>query len=122
MSQGKIQLNIVFTATPNLVGEGDRIFESHAKWMEESHPRDGENALLSYSVAKGPELSNPFDPSSEPTGNTTFVVSEVYESQSGVANHWKMGAETWKDFPAMGEWGGQCKVTVLHGTPVVHAL
>ncbi len=40
--KGKSQITIVFTATPDLVGEGDRIFESHAKWIEETHSREGE--------------------------------------------------------------------------------
>ena len=30
-TQGKTQLTIVFTAPPDLVAEGDRIFASHAK-------------------------------------------------------------------------------------------
>jgi len=72
-------------------------------------------------VAKGPELSNPFDPSSAPTGNTMFVISEIYESQAGVDNHWNL-AGGWKDFPAMGEWAGKCKVALLHGTPRTQSL
>ena len=122
MSQGKIQLNLIFTATPDLVSEGDRIFVSHAEWMRESHPREGANALLSYRVAKGPEHSNPLDPSSATTSNTMYVITEVYETQAGVDNHWKLGMETWKDFSAMVAWAGRCKVTMLHGTPVVHSL
>ncbi len=122
MSQEKVQLNIVFTAPADQVAEGDRIFNSHAKWIKESHPREGKKALLHYTVAKGSELTNPLDPSSAPTGNTTFVVSEIYESMDGVDNHWQLGMNTWSDFQAMGEWAGNCKVTVLHGTPVVHTL
>ena len=32
--KGNTQLTVIFTATPDLVEEGDRIFESHAQWME----------------------------------------------------------------------------------------
>ena len=42
---GKIQLTVIFTATPDLVAEGDRIFNSHAAWMAKSHYRDGNKAL-----------------------------------------------------------------------------
>ena len=35
------------------VAEGDRIFESHVKWMT-GHPREGDTALLSYRISKGP--------------------------------------------------------------------
>ena len=101
--KGKSQITIVFTATPDLVGEGDRIFESHAKWIEETHSREGEKALLLYNIVKGPEQSNPMDPSSGPTGNTTFVLTEVYESEAGVEDHWRQAAD-WKDITATVDW------------------
>ncbi len=120
--KGKVQITIIFTAAPDLVEEGDRIFKSHAKWMKESHYREGDKALLRYNVVKGPESSNPLDPSSEPTGNTTFVLAEVYETQAGVEDHWKRGAEDWNDFTAFVEWASKCKATTLHGSPVIHSL
>ena len=120
--KGNIQLTIIFTATPDLVAEGDRIFGSHAAWMAESHHRDGELALLSYNVVKGPELSNPLDPSSTPTGNTSFVLTEVYATQAGMDDHWKQGVETWSNFGAFAEWAGKIQVAVLHGSPVIHSL
>ena len=40
------------------------------------HPREGDAALLSDSVSKGPAPPNAMDPNSEPTGNTNFVVDE----------------------------------------------
>ena len=120
--QGKIQLTAIFTATSELVAEGDRLFASHAVWMKESHYRDGELALLRYNVVKGPERSNPMDPSSEPTGNTSFVLMEVYETPAGMQDHWKQGAEGWKDFGAFVEWAGKVKATLLHGSTVVHSL
>ncbi len=73
-------------------------------------------------VVKGAELSNPLDPASEPTGNTSFVLDEVYESEAGVVDHWKQAAESWKDLPALLEWGGKCKITTLHGSPVIQSL
>ena len=120
--EGNVQITIIFTATSDLVEEGDRIFRSHAAWMAESHYREGDKALLMYNIVKGPELSNPLDPSSEPTGNTSFVLTEVYQTQAGVEDHWKQGTTTWKEFPALAEWAPKCKVTTLHGSPVVHSL
>ena len=67
--KGKIQLTYVIVAPPEQVAEGDRIFQSHAPWMEATHHRSGDKALLTYHLSKAPELSNPFDPSSAPTGN-----------------------------------------------------
>jgi hypothetical protein len=119
--QGKTQLTINFTASPDLVAEGDRIFASHAKWIRNTHCRDGEKALLHYNVVKGPELSNPMDPSSKPTGNTSFVLTEIYETPAGLADHWKQ-AQSWEDFPAVAAWVSKFKVTTVHGSPVVYSL
>ena len=44
------------------------------------------------------------DPSSAPTGNTCFVFSEVYETEAGVAEHFKQAGESWQDFPSLGVW------------------
>ena len=90
--------------------------------MEASHPRSGKNALLTYNVSKAPELSNPMDPSSAPTGNTCFVLSEVYETEGGVAEHFKQAGESWQDFPSLGQWFGKCKVTAVPASPIFNSL
>ncbi|MBV9167452.1 MAG: hypothetical protein JO342_15050, partial [Solirubrobacterales bacterium] len=73
-NEGKSQLLITFVGTPEEVGEIDRLAASHAEWMAETHHREGSKALLSYNFSKGPELANPLDPGSEPTGNTRYVL------------------------------------------------
>lgn len=60
--QGKTQVTFICTATVDQVAEGDRLFASHAAWMERTHYRDGELALLRYNIVKGPELSNAWAP------------------------------------------------------------
>ena len=119
--KGKTQISFIFTAPPDLVAEGDRIFASHAAWMEKTHHRDGELALLLYNVAKGPELSIPMDSSSAPTGNTNFTLTEVYANPAGLADHWGRSA-SWEDFNAVMAWAGKVKVSVLHGSPVIYSL
>jgi len=120
--KGKTQLTYIFTATPELVKEGDRLFASHAQWMEETHHKGGKRALLRYSVVKGPELSNPLDPSSPPTANICFVLLEVYDTPEALGDHWTQGVENWKDLRAFVKWASAVQVTVLHGSPVVHSL
>ena len=93
---GKSHLVIMFTVGPDDVAEGDRLFASHGEFMK-GHPREGDVALLDYSVSKGPELSNPLDPNSEPTGNTIFVIDEYYESPAGIARHWQDTTENWPE-------------------------
>jgi hypothetical protein len=48
----KIQLTAIIIAPPDQVAEGDRVFKSHAAWMESTHYRSGEKAFLSYNVVQ----------------------------------------------------------------------
>ncbi len=120
---GKTQLAIMITVGPNDVAEADRIFASHGEWMK-GHPREGDVALLEYTISKGPELSNPLDPSSEPTGKTIFLLSEFYESPAGIARHWQDGMANWPDLASVVELSGRDSVTVatLHSGTAVQAL
>ena len=119
---GKTQLIGIFISPPDQVAEGDRIFKSHRAWMEATHHRTGEKALLSYNVSKGPELSNPIDPNSAPTGNTCFVLSEIYETRAGVLDHFKQSFENWEDFQALGKWLEKCKVTFVPAASIFNSL
>jgi hypothetical protein len=120
-NMGKTHIVIMWIVGEDDVAEGDRLFASHAEWMK-GHPREGDEALLSYSISKGPELSNPMDPSSEPTGNTIFVLDEFYESPAGVPRHWKDAIDNWQDVGAIMEWTAKTKVATLHSGTAVQAL
>jgi len=86
------------------------------------HSRSGDTALLSYKISKGAELTNPVDPNSEPTGNTIFVLSEVYETPAGVPEHWRLAIEGWQDLPAFMDWSAKVDVSTLHSGTVVQGL
>ena len=119
---GKTHIVIMWTVGPDDVAEGDRLFESHGKWMT-GHSREGDTALLHYSISKGPELENPMDPNSAPTGDTIFVLDEFYESPAGVVEHWRLAAESWQDLGAVMEWSSKAKrVSTLHSGTLVQAL
>ena len=118
---GETHLSIMFTVEAEDVAEGDRIFASHAQWMK-GHPREGDVALLEYTVSKGPELSNPLDPNSEPTGRTIFVLDEYYASPAGIARHWQDSADNWPDMSAVLAWGAKAEVATLHNGTTVQAL
>jgi hypothetical protein len=120
--KGRIQLTFVIVAPPDQVEEGDQLFQSHAPWMEATHHRQGEKALLSYNVSKAPELSNPMDPNSAPTGNTCFILSEIYESEAGVADHFQQAESSWQDFPAVVKWMERCTVTGVPAAPIINSL
>src|SRR6516225_9984718 len=119
---GKTQLTLIIIAPPDQVAEGDRLFKSHGSWMEATHYRTGEKALLSYNVSKAPELSNPGDFSSAPTGNTCFVLSEIYESKAGVLDHMKQAHENFGDYPAWRKWTEKCKITFVSAASIFNSL
>jgi hypothetical protein len=119
---GKAHLVIVWSVDSSDEGEWDRIFASHGTWMT-GHPRDGNVALLSYKISKGPELTNPLDPGSEPTGRTMYVLDEYYESPAGITRHWEEGMETWADdLGAVVQGSARATVSTLHSGRVVNAL
>lgn len=118
---GKTQIIIMWTVGADDVSEWDRIFASHAEWMKD-HPREGETALLSYTISKGPELSNPLDPGSEPTGKTIYVLDEYYESPAGVARHWQDAMGNWKDLGALVDASARATVATQHSGTVIQAL
>src|SRR5436305_15253338 len=120
-NMGKSHLVIMFTVGPDDVAEGDRIFASHGEFMK-GHPREGDDALLEYTVSKGPELSNPMDPNSEPTGRLSFVLDEYYASPAGITRHWQDAMENWVDLSAAMAWSENGTVTTLHNGTAVQAL
>ncbi len=117
-----IWYRLIIIAPPDQAAEGDRLFQSHASWMESTHYRTGEKALLSYNVSKAPELSDPMDINSAPTGNMCFVLTEIYESKAGVVDHWEQTNGSWGDFPAILKWMEKCKVTFVTAASIVNSL
>src|ERR1017187_5021944 len=121
-NKDKTQLIITWVVSPGQVSEMDRLAESHGSFMSKSHDREGSNALLTYDLSKGPELENPLDPNSNSTGNTRYVLSEVYDSPAGIENHWRVSQESWSDFGAMVEMLGSCNTPTLHGGTIAQSL
>ena len=120
--KGNVQLNFVITAGPDQVAEGDRIFADHAVWMEKTHHREGDKAMLVYDVSKADELSNPMDPTSKKTGNVHFILAEVYAGQAGVDDHFAQAKGSWGEFENFLKWMGQCKTTVIPSAKIFNSL
>ncbi len=120
-NMGKTHITIMWTVGADDVAEWDRIFASHGEWMK-GHPREGDTALLSYVISKGPELSNPLDPNSEATGKTVYVLDEFYESPAGVARHWQDAVDNWKDLGPLVEASARATVATQHTGTVTQAL
>ena len=61
------------------------------------------------------------DPTSELTGNTVFVLTEIYETEAGVVDHFEQ-ASSWEQFPAAVEWMGKCKMSGSAMAPIINSL
>lgn len=120
--KGKLQFTMIFSVPANQESEGDRIFKSHAAWLERSHYRSGEKALLIYDLSKAPEVQDPMSPDSDETGNMIFIISEVYEGPEGLKDHWQQASENWEDFDALKEWMGSGTFTLVNGAKIIHSL
>ena len=59
--------------------------------MEKTHHKGGEKALLLYNLSKGPEMVE-----EKSTGNPIFVLTEVYETEAGIDDHFAQAGETLK--------------------------
>jgi hypothetical protein len=86
-------------------------------------PTRGRPCAPFYSVSKGPELSDPLDASSEPTGRTVYVLAEYYESPAGVVRHLQDAMENWADdLGALMKASARATVTTLHSGTVIQGL
>jgi len=121
-TRGKAQLLITFVASPDQVHKIDPLVASHGAWMAKTHHRDGPKALLSYNFSKGPELANPLDPGSKATGNTRYVLNEIYDSAAGIEDHWQQAQQSWGDFAAMVEVIASCNPQTLHCGEIAESL
>ena len=117
----KVRLTFTIVTSNQLAAEGDALFKSHALWMKETHQHKGTKALLSYDVSKMAELSDPTDLTSRPTGNTVFVLTEVYESVAGVQDHFQR-TPSWKDWPSFDAWMKKSKATKVASAKIVNSL
>ena len=56
--------------------------EDHTKWMNETHTKEGDKALLMLNWSIGPEFKD-----GNKTGNMSLILTEVYENQAGIDDH-----------------------------------
>jgi hypothetical protein len=89
--------------------------------MKSTHHHTGPQALLSYDVSEMNELTNPTDLKSKPTGNVIFILSEIYESDAGVEDHFARTPD-WKDWPKFDKWLNKCKVTKVSAAKIFNSL
>ncbi len=111
---GRTQWSFIVVCPADLEAEADRILVSHAEWMQRTHHREGEKALLQYTVTKGR------DPDRDDV--IEYALTEVYQSPAGFEDHSKQAHENWEDFPAWQALVGQSEGRwAINGT-IQHSL
>lgn len=94
LQKGYHQLTIMVTTDPEGVPEGDALWNSHHAYVRDRH----QDILITYSLTKGTDLSNPLDPGSAPTGKTSYVLNECFRTSADIHNHWAWVSAEWPDF------------------------
>ena len=79
MYQNKKQLQFIWILKPELSDVAKRVAEDHVKWMNETHTKEGEKALIVLNWSIGPEFKEGAE-----TGNIALILTEIYENQSGI--------------------------------------
>ena len=118
----KVRFLTVISCPSDQVTEADRVFHSHIDWMKQTHQKTGPKGLLSYDVSKTAELLDPFDPASKSTGKTNYILTEVYNTDAGVTEHFDLAESGWKDYPAFNKLLGNCTTTKVRSAKIFNSL
>ena len=109
---GKAEFFMAFKCPAEHEAEGDRFFARHAEWMARTHPKDGELALLQYTLSKA----------HDDEGNALFLLAEVYETMAGVDNHYALAQDRQSDPPDLVAFAEKCETMGRTGAEVLHSL
>ena len=93
MFQNKKQLQYLWIFKPELIDIANRIAEDHTKWMNETHAKEGDKALLMLNWSIGPEFKD-----GNKTGNMSLILTEVYENQAGIDDHFQQAQNNGANF------------------------
>ena len=82
----------------------DSVLVAHREFMEKTHSVTGNKStrLNAYSVIKAPEMVQFSDPSKGMTGNILYILSEHYETPTGLGRHLEEGSK-WSGIEEMQE-------------------
>ncbi len=73
---GTAQFSMAYRCPLEHEAEGDRFFANHAEWMRRTHPTEGDEALLHYTVSKQRD-----------DDGVRFLLCETYATMAGAENH-----------------------------------
>ena len=101
MYQNKEQLQFIWIFKPELSDVAKRIAEDHVKWMNETHTKEGAE-----------------------TGNIALILTEIYENQAGIDNHFMLAQNNGSYFrDDLDEFAKNCEQRVtIHSSDVIQSI
>lgn len=98
VAKGKPCIHIYLSVPAANEAAADKLFSTHEEFMKAKHTVGGVGPaprVLQYSVAKGPEMNDPMDPSKGETGNILYLLSEVWAGPEDIPEHFKVAHSDW---------------------------
>tara|TARA_Y100001934_G_scaffold266652_1_gene346370 strand:- start:1627 stop:2028 length:402 start_codon:yes stop_codon:yes gene_type:complete len=89
MYKGKTQLTRIWKIKSQDVEKMKENANAHSNWMKETHHKTGDKTLHFLNWAMEYETND-----GKKTGNIIFVLTEVYETESGVDDHIKQAQDS----------------------------
>ncbi len=119
MFKNKKQLQYLWIFKPELKDIAKRVAEDHVKWMNETHTKQGDKALLMLNWSIGSE----FKEGSE-TGNLSLILTEIYETQEGINDHFKKAQNNNSYFrDDFGDFESKCESHVkIDSSDVIYSM
>ena len=119
MYQNKKQLQFIWIFKPELTDVAKRVAEDHVKWMNETHTKEGEKALIVLNWSIGPELKEGTE-----TGNIALILTEIYENQDGIDDHFKKAQDNKSYFrDDLDEFSKNCEqIITIHSSDIIQSM
>ena len=119
MYQNKKQLQFIWIFKPELLDVAKRVAEDHVKWMNETHTKEGEKALIVLNWSIGPEFKEGAE-----TGNIALILTEIYENQAGIDNHFMLAQNNGSYFrDDLDDFAKNCEQRVtIHSSDVIQSI
>ena len=119
MYQNKKQLQFIWIFKPELTDVAKRVAEDHVKWMNATHTKEGEKALIVLNWSIGPEFKEGAE-----TGNMALVLTEIYENQEGIDDHFKQAQNNESYFrDDLDEFSKNCEQRVtINSSDVIQSM
>ena len=119
MYQNKKQLQFIWIFKPELTDVAKRVAEDHVKWMNATHTKEGEKALIVLNWSIGPEFKEGAE-----TGNIALILTEIYENQAGIDNHFEQAQNNGATFrDNFSDFESKCENLVkINSSDIIHSM